>query len=148
MQTENKHPWIKLALAEAYHANNQMDKTIELLGTMNELYSGYLPVTIAYAKALNSIKQPEKSIELLLRQLQTDENAIIYQTLAKSYYLNGQVSAALEATGNQYVMQGYNELALQQYQNALVQDDLSSTSKARLEAKKNQLLEAVKAQYR
>ena len=148
LQKEHKHPWIKLALAEAYHANNQMGKAIELLETMNELYAGYLPVTIAYAKALNSTRQPEKSIELLLRQLQTDETAIVYQTLAKSYYLNGQVSAALEATGNQYFMQGYNELALQQYQNALDQDDLSSTSKVRLEAKKKELLEAVKAQYR
>jgi predicted Zn-dependent protease len=108
------------------------------------LYPGYLPATLAYAKALNAARQPDKSIELLLRQLQTDQYAEIYQVLAQAYHLNGQISAALEATGNQYALQGYSELALQQYQNALNQDDLSATSRARLETKKSELLEVVK----
>ena len=58
--------------------------------------------------------------------------------------MNGQISAALEATGNQYALQGYYELAVQQYQNALNQKDLSKTSKARLETKKDELMEIVK----
>lgn len=114
------------------------------LEQLNSLYPGYLPVSLAYAKALNTARQPEKSIELLLRQLQFDQYAVIYQVLAQAYHLNGQMSAALEATGNQYAMQGYSELALQQYQNALNHKDLSKTSKARLETKKDELLEIVK----
>jgi predicted Zn-dependent protease len=140
---QHKHPWIKLALADAYYANNNMDKTLDQLELMNGLYPGYLPVTLAYAKALNAAHKPDKSIELLLRQLQSEQSADIYQVLAQAYHLNGQISAALEATGNQYALQGYSELALQQYENALNQDDLSATSKARLETKKTELMEIV-----
>jgi len=146
LMQQHKHPWIKLALADAYFADNNRGKTLKQLEQLNALYPGYLPVTLAYAKALNSFKQPDKSIELLLRQLQTDQYAEIYQLLAQAYHLNGQMSAALEATGNQYTLQGYYELALQQYENALNHKDLSKTSKARLETKKNELLQIVKQQ--
>ncbi len=144
LSKKHKHPWIKLALADAYYANDNRDRTLETLEQLNGLYPGYLPVTLAYAKALNAFKQPEKSIELLIRQLQTEQYAEIYQLLAQAYHLNGQTSAALEATGNQYALQGYYELALQQYQNALNQEDLSKTSRTRLETKKDELLELVK----
>ena len=144
LSTQHKHPWIKLALAEAYYAGNDMNRTLKQLEQLNALYPGYLPVTLAYAKALNSVDKPEKSIELLLRQLQTDEFAEIYRLLAQSYHLNGQMSAALEATGNQYFLQGYHELALQQYENALKHKDVSKTSKARLETKKTELMEAIR----
>ena len=144
LSNEHKHPWIKLALAEAYYTHGDMDKTLELLSLMHDLYKGYLPVTLAYAKALNAVKKPGKSIELLLHQLQHDQYAIIYQLLAKAYYLNGQITAALEATGNQYEIQGYNELALQQYEHALDRDDINNTTKVRLKAKKEQLLEIIK----
>ena len=116
----------------------------ELLEQLNSLYPGYLPVTLAYAKALNTYRQPDKSIELLLRQLQSDQYAEIYRLLAQAYHLNGQTSAALEATGNQYAMQGYYELAMQQYGIALNHEDLSKTSKTRLETKKKELMEIVK----
>ena len=144
LSSQHNHPWIKLALADAYYAHNNMNKALKLLEQMNGVYPGHLPVTLAYAKALNSVKQPEKSIELLLRQLHHDQYAEIYQLLAQAYHLNGQVSAALEATGNQYAMQGFNELALQQYENALNHKDLSKTSKARLETKKKELLDVIK----
>lgn len=144
LSERNEHPWIKLALAEAYFANNSTNLSLGLLEEMHDLYPGYLPVTLAYAKALNSNNQPERSIELLLRQLQRDEYAEIYQLLAQAYHLNGQTGAALEATGNQYEMQGYYELALKQYEGALRRKDLSSSSKARLQTKKDELLEAIK----
>jgi predicted Zn-dependent protease len=143
---QHKHPWIKLALAEAYYANNNMTKALKQLELLNSLYPGYLPVTLSYAQALNETRKPEKSIELLLRQLhlQSDQYAEIYQALAQAYHLNGQMSAALEATGNQYALQGYIELALQQYENALNQKDVSKTSRARLETKKQELKEIIK----
>jgi predicted Zn-dependent protease len=141
---QNKHPWIKLALADAYSANNDMNKALQQLEQLHNLYHGYLPVTIAYAEALNTSGQPEKSIELLLRQLQIEQYPVIYRVLAQAYHLNGQISAAQEATGNQYALQGYNELALQQYENALKREDLNKTSRARLETKKKDLLEIVR----
>lgn len=144
LSKQHKHPWIKMALAEAYYANNDKDKTIKQLEQLNSLYPGYLPVTLAYARALNAFNKPEKSIELLLRQLQFDQYAVIYQVLAQAYHLNGQISAALEATGNQYALHGYAELALQQYENALNHKDLNKTSKARLETKKDELIEIVR----
>lgn len=141
---QHRHPWIKLALADAYYANNEMDKALLELEQMNGLYPGYLPVTLAYTRALNADNKPTKSIELLLRQLQNDEYAIIYQVLAQSYHLNGQTSAALEATGNQYALQGYYELALQQYNNALKHNGLSQSSRSRLLTKKDELKEIIK----
>jgi predicted Zn-dependent protease len=144
LSNQHKHPWIKLALADAYYTNDEMEKTLQHLEQMNNLYPGYLPVTLAYTRALNADNKPERSIELLLRQLRHDQYAEIYQVLAQAYHLNGQTSAALEATGNQYVLQGYYELALQQYNNALKDKDLSKTSRARLETKKDELLEIIK----
>ena len=144
LSKRHKHPWIKLALADAYFAVNDRNNTLSQLAQLHALYPGYLPVTLAYAKALNGFGQPEKSIELLLRQLQFDEYPEIYQVLAQAYHMNGQTSAALEATGNQYALQGYTELAIQQYGNALNQKDLSKTARARLETKKDELLELIR----
>ena len=82
---------------------------------------------------------PDKSIALLKNQLQINDYAIIYEALAKSYYANGQISAALEATGDQYARQGYIELAIQQYDNALRQENISLSTRQRLETSKEEL---------
>ncbi len=141
---EHTHPWIRLALAEAYTSNNNNKKALETLSALAKLYPGYLPVTMAYVSALNNNNAPDKSIALLKKQLQTDDYAIIYKALANAYFANGQISAALEATGNQYARQGYIELAIQQYDNALKQDDISPSTKKRLETQKQELKKVIK----
>jgi predicted Zn-dependent protease len=138
---DNKHPWIKLAQAEAYSAAEKPAEALNILEKLNQLYPGYLPVTVAYARALNSSNDPQHSIKLLLHQLQQDNLPVLRELLAQSYYMNGQISAALEATGDQYALEGYYELALQQYENALKQPGLSDTRKQRLETQKTNLLE-------
>jgi predicted Zn-dependent protease len=135
----NKHPWIKLALAEAYSANNQQKPALALYQKLAKFYPGFLPVTLAYAEALTENRRPEKSIALLKHQLQLDDDAVIHKALAHAYYVNGQISAALESTGNQYARQGYIELALQQYDNALDQPNINVTTRQRLETKKKEL---------
>jgi predicted Zn-dependent protease len=144
---QHQHPWLRLALAEAYTINKDDKKALEVLSALANLYPGYLPVTIAYTSALNDNKMPEKSIPLLKKQLQIDDNAIIHEALAKAYYANGQISAALESTGNQYARQGYIELAIQQYDNALKQADISTSTKQRLETAKQEL-KKVMQQYK
>ena len=139
LSRQYKHPWIRLALAEAYTIKNDDKKALEVLSALAKLYPGYLPVTMAQVEALNNNGMPEKSIILLKNQLQTDDYGIIYEALAKAYYANGQVSAALESTGNQYARQGYLELALQQYNNALRQENISPSTKQRLETAKEEL---------
>jgi predicted Zn-dependent protease len=136
---KHTHPWIRLALAEAYTSDNNNKKALETLSALAKLYPGYLPVTMAYVGALNSNNEPDKSITLLKKQLQTDDYAIIYKALANAYFANGQISAALESTGNQYARQGYIELAIQQYDNALRQDDISPSTRKRLETQKQEL---------
>jgi predicted Zn-dependent protease len=136
---KHTHPWIRLALAEAYTSKNDNKKALETLSALAKLYPGYLPVTMAYVSALNNSNAPDKSIALLKKQLQTDDYAIIYKALANAYFANGQISAALESTGNQYARQGYIELAIQQYDNALKQDDISPSTRKRLEAQKQEL---------
>ena len=141
--------WIKLALAEAYTANRQDDKALQLLQTLSELYPGHLPVTMAYAKALLVNKSPIKSITLLKRQLQlnghlqSQDYATIYEALAQAYFANGQISAALEATGNQYARQGYLELAIQQYDHALMQKNNSASTIERLKTIKKEIKQEV-----
>jgi beta-barrel assembly-enhancing protease len=145
--TQHQHPWLQLALAEAYTINQEDKKALDVLSALAALYPNYLPVTIAYTSALNDNKMPEKSIPLLKRQLQINDSAIVYEALAKAYYANGQISAALESTGNQYSRQGYIELAIQQYDNALKQVDISSSTKQRLETAKQEL-KKVMQQYK
>ncbi len=142
-QEKYQHPWLRLALAEAYSSKQDDKKSLEVLGSLAKLYPGYLPVTMAYVDALNNNKMPEKSIALLKKQLQLDDYATIYKALANAYYSNGQISAALEATGNQYVREGYIELAIQQYDNALSQENISPSTKQRLEAAKLELKKVI-----
>ena len=143
LKKQSRHPWIRLALAEAYTAKNDDKNALQVLTALNNLYPGYLPATMALAKSLNHNNMPEKSIILLKNQLQTDDYGIIHEALAKAYFANGQISAALEATGNQYTRQGYIELAIQQYDNALKQKDISPSTKQRLESQKLELQKAI-----
>ena len=136
---KNTHPWIKLAYAEALNQNEQLDLATSTLGSLALHYPDYLPVTLAYAENLLAGKQSQLSISILLRQLQTDDSAIVHKMLAQSYYINGQVSAALESTGDQYERDGYIELAIQQYETALQQPSLNASSKKRLTTKKESL---------
>ncbi len=147
LSKQHQHPWLRLALAEAYTAKHEDKKALEVLNALAKLYPGYLPVTMAQVKALNNNNMPEKSIALLKNQLQTDDYGIIYEALAKAYYANGQISAALEATGNQYARQGYIELAIQQYNHALRQENISPSTKQRLEAAKKELKKVIR-QYK
>lgn len=129
---KNKHPWIKLALAQALNLNNEVKRATSTLRELAQYYPDYLPVTLAYAKNLIISNLPQQSISLLIRQLQTDDSAIVHKVLAQAYFKNGQISAALESTGNQYEREGYTELAIQQYENALQQPGVNTSSKQRL----------------
>ncbi|NOQ87847.1 MAG: tetratricopeptide repeat protein [Gammaproteobacteria bacterium] len=143
LEKKSRHPWIRLALAEAYTAKNDDKNALQVLTALSNLYPGYLPATMALAKAFNNNDMPDKSILLLKNQLQTDDYGIIHEALAKAYYANGQISAALESTGNQYTRQGYIELAIQQYDNALKQKDISPSTRQRLESQKSELQKAI-----
>ncbi len=137
---KSRHPWIALALAEAYQQGDKLADARRELETLQKLYPGYLPVTLAYAGLLlDNNLDISHSITLLKHQLQTDDKAIVYKMLARAYYLNGQTAAALEATGNQYLKQGYRELALQQYENALNQSGIGETARKRLQTRIKQL---------
>ncbi len=141
LASKHNHPWIKLALAEAYQDENQPIKALTVLEQLANFYPGYMPVSLSYARALTDNNQSQKSIGLLKHQLQYDDDASIHQELARAYYINGQTAAALESTGNQYLREGYTELAIQQYENALQQSSISETSRQRLTTRKDQLKE-------
>jgi len=143
LANQHQHPWIRMALAEAYASNHDDKQALVVLDALAKLYPGYLPVTMAQVKALHHNKMPERSISLLKNQLQTHDDSIIYKALAKAYFANGQIAAALEATGNQYARQGYIELAIQQFDNALQQSNISDSTKQRLEAAKDELKKVI-----
>ena len=141
---KQSHPWIRLALAEAYTSKQNDKKALKILSSLAKLYPGYLPVTLEYVSALNNNKMYAKSITVLKKQLQTDDHAILYKAIANAYFSNGQIAAALESTGNQYARQGYIELAIQQYDNALSQKDISPSTKKRLDSEKQALTKIMK----
>ncbi len=145
-EAEQVHPWIKLALAEAYIDNHQPASGIAILEALSSRYPRYLPVTMAYSEALTANQQAQKSISLLKHQLQYNDNASIHQALARAYFINGQIAAALEATGNQYERQGYIELALQQYESASQQPDIKQTTRQRLETKIEKLKNSIQSE--
>jgi len=147
LSRKNNHPWIKLALVEAYKSNNQTKQALTLLTELAELLPGYLPVALTYAQTFTANGQPQKSIHILKHQLQISDDPIIHKTLAQAYFKNGQISAALESTGNQYEKEGYYELALQQYDMALQQTNLSITTQQRLETKR-EALKKIKTLYK
>ncbi len=149
----DRHLWLKLALAEAYTASEEDTRALSLLTRLTELYPDYLPVTLLYARALLRHEQPEAAITVLKRQLQvktalhTLDRSLLYGALARAYFANGQIAAALEATGNQYVEQGYFELAISQYDNALEQKSISESTRQRLQTGKR-LIQAQMAELK
>ncbi|MEN8712378.1 MAG: M48 family metalloprotease [Arenicellales bacterium] len=147
LSKQHQHPWIPLALAEAYTVKNDDKSALDILNGLAKLYPGYLPVTMAQVNSLNNNGMPDKSIAILKNQLQINDYAIIHEALAKSYYANGQICAALESTGNQYARQGYIELAIQQYDNALNQANISPSTRQRLETAKQELKKVIE-QYK
>ncbi len=141
---KHKHPWIKLALAQAYEKANRENKALEILKELDQLYPNYLPVTVEYARLLNNDGQHTKAITLLKRLLQHKKQSIIYQTLAQAYYANGQISLALEATSFQYESDGYLKLAAQQIENALKQPGLKPSTRQRFLSRRSELINQIR----
>ena len=139
----SSHPWIQLALADAYLEAGDNTSTLKILKSLNALLPNYLPVSIRYAKSLVDAKQSEQAIILLNRQLRSQKLAIVYNTLAKAYFSKGQISLALEATSYEYELEGYLNLAIQQINNALQQPGLNRLTNQRLESRKQELSQQI-----
>lgn len=133
------HPWIQLALSDAYQENQAPKESLAILSSLNTLYPNYLPVSIRYAQALIQSKQSKQAILILNLQLRTQKEPVVYNKLARAYFTRGQVSLALEATSYEYELEGYLRLANQQVNNALQQPDLNSVTIQRLESRKKEL---------
>ena len=148
LSSNNTHPWIKLALADAYNKADKHTAALEVLKNLNTLIPDYLPVSIRYAKSLIEAKQSEKAILLLNLQLRTKKLSVVYNTLAKAYFTKGQISLALEATSYEYELEGYVSLASQQINNALQQPDLNKLTIQRLESRKHELELLINKQHK
>ncbi len=139
LSNTHSHPWIKLALADAYTEIENFTSALKILKKLNSLLPNYLPVSIRYAKLLIDTKQSDQAIILLNLQLRTQKKPVVYNTLAKAYFSKGQISLALEATSYEYELEGYLSLATQQISNALRQPELNKLTIQRLESRKHEL---------
>jgi len=139
----NTHPWIKLALSDAHQEQRQSDKALDTLQQLNTIYPNYPPISIRLARTLIDSKQPEKAIDLLNQQLRTHKLAVVYSTLAKSYFANNQTTLALEATSYEYEIEGHIKQAAQQINNALQQPKLNPLTIQRLESRRKNLLSQI-----
>lgn len=142
------HPWIKLALADAYLAANQTEQNLKLLQQLNALYPNYLPVSIRYARALIDNQQAKQAILLLNQQLKSQKKAVVYQILARAYFIENNIALALEATSHEYQQEGYLKQAVQQIENALQQSDLAPLTRQRLESRKQDLMLQIRKESR
>ncbi len=145
---ENPHPWIQLALADAYNEAKNKPAALNILKSLNTLLPNYLPVSIRYAKTLIDTKHSDQAISLLNQQLRSQKKSIVYNTLAKAYFSKGQISLALEATSFEYELEGYLNLASQQINNALQQPNLNKLTIQRLESRKEDLSLQIQKQTR
>jgi predicted Zn-dependent protease len=148
LSNKQEHPWIKLALADAYLAANLPEKNLKLLQQLNTLYPNYLPVSIRYARALIDSQQADKAILLLNQQLKSQKKAVVYQTLARAYFIDNNIALALEATSHEYQQEGYLKQAVQQVENALQQNDLAPLTRQRLESRKQDLMLQIRKESR
>ncbi|RDH84915.1 MAG: hypothetical protein DIZ80_05475 [endosymbiont of Galathealinum brachiosum] len=139
LSREQSHPWIQLALSDAYLEANNQKAALKILKNLNVLLPDYLPVSIRYARSLVDAKLNEQAIITLNLQLRTQKRAIVYNELAKAYFSKGQTSLALEATSHEYELEGYLNLAIQQINNALQQPGLNNLTIQRLESRKQEL---------
>ncbi|VAW72459.1 Exported zinc metalloprotease YfgC precursor [hydrothermal vent metagenome] len=139
LQKISSHPWIQLALTDAYYHNQNKTTAMEILENLNALYPHYLPVSIRYARVLTDLKKSQQAITLLNLQLRTQKKSVVYNALAKAYFTNGNVSLAMEATSYEYELEGYTQLAAQQITNALQQPNLNKTTLLRLQSRKQDL---------
>jgi len=143
LSTEHSHPWIQLALSDAYsEAKNNM-AALKILKHLNTLLPNYLPVSIRYAKILLDTKQSDRAITILNLQLRSKKIPVVYNALAKAYFSKGQISLALEATSYEYELEGYINLASQQITNALQQPNLNRLTIQRLESRKHDLSQQI-----
>jgi predicted Zn-dependent protease len=142
------HPWVKLALADAYLAGNKPKHNLQLLQQLNALYPNYLPVSIRYARALIDNQQADQAILLLNQQLKSRKEAVVYQTLARAYFIENNIALALEATSHEYQQTGYLKQAVQQIENALQQSDLAPLTRQRLESRKQDLMLQIRKESR
>jgi len=136
---DSPHPWIQLALADAYNEAKNKTAALKILKSLNTLLPDYLPVSIRYAKTLVDLKKSDQAILILNLQLRSKKQSVVYNTLAKAYFSKGQVSLALEATSYEYEIEGYLNLASQQINNALQQPGLNNLTIQRLESRKDEL---------
>ena len=135
----NSHPWIKLALSDAYLEQRQSSDALNTLQQLSTIYPNYPPISIRLARLFIDNKQPTKAIDLLNLQLRTHKLATIYSTLAKAYFANNQTTLALEATSYEYEIEGHLKQAAQQINNALQQPELNSLTAQRLESRRKNL---------
>lgn len=148
LSNTDDHPWIKLALADAYLAANQPEQNLKLLHQLDQLYPNYLPVSIRYARALIDNQQASQAILLLNQQLKTQKKSVVYQTLARAYFVENNIALALEATSHEYQQEGYLKQAIQQIENALQQNDLAPLTRQRLESRKQDLMLQIRKESR
>lgn len=148
LNKEHPHPWIQLALSDAYLNANNKKAALKILTSLNTLLPNYLPVSIRYARSLIDTRQSEKAIIALNSQLRTQKQPIVYNTLAKAYFSRGQTSLALEATSYEYELEGYLNLAIQQINNSLQQPGLNKLTIQRLESRKRELSQKIRKQKR
>lgn len=139
LDQKQQHPWFQLALAHAFILTQQYSKGDDILKKLSSLYPNYLPVTLAYADSLNRRSQYIQAISILKHQIQYRPDSSAYKKLAQTYYANGQIVSALEATSYQYEIDGYIAYAAQQIENALKQTNLKPSTRQRLKSRKDYL---------
>ena len=132
---------IKLALAQIYLSNRQIDDAEILLSKLSEIYPRNLPVVYYYATSLIDKDQAQLALQML-EQLNTGQsNPAIYKLKAKAASKANLPWLSHESLSDYYAAHGQYGSAMEQIQLSLRSPGIDANSKARVEAKKQLLRE-------
>lgn len=133
---------IKLALAQIYIADRQVDEAEILLSKLSKIYPRNLPVVYYHAKSLIDKNQAQLALQTL-NQLNNSQqqNPAIYKLKAKAASKANLPWLSHESLSDYYAVHGQYRLAMEQIQLSLRSPGIDENSKARVEAKKEQLKE-------
>lgn len=130
---------IKLARAQVYISAAQPSKAKSILEPLNEIYPNNLSIVYHLASALIDMNQSDLALQKLDQLRTTQNNPAIDKLKAKAASKTNRPWRSHEALGDYYAAHAQYGSAMEQIQLSLRSPGIDANSKARVEAKRNQL---------
>ena len=135
---------IDLAKAQVYISAGQANKAKSILESLNEIYPNNLSVVYYLATALIDLNESDLALRKLDQLKTSQQNPAVDKLKAKAASKANRPWRSHEALGDYYAAHAQYGSAMEQIQLSLRSPGIDANSKARVEAKRNQLRELKK----